>query len=142
MRKFYLLITISIIPMAGCSGIINEATAQRQDWEFMESVGGLSVAGQDKNPNWLIIRGDVSGLKEYSTKPTLVNSGIVVKEVRKKIKKSQIQIYVITTLVSKKHSDPKIYGVSIAEAKKGKYKIQYLNPDGSTVDLQEIEILK
>lgn len=101
--------------------------------------GGLTVAGQDKNPDWLIVRGDVSGLAEYSTKPTLINSGISVKEVKKKVNKSQIQIYVITTLTSKKYPDPTIYGVDITGIKKGKYVIQYLNPDGSVIDLKEVE---
>lgn len=129
-----------MISLTSCSGIVNSATAQHQDWKFIESVGGLTIGGQDKNPNWLNIRGDVTGLTEYSTKPTLLNSGLAVKKVYKKVVDSRIQIYVVTTVISKKYSETKIYGVNIAGIKKGKYLIQYLNSDGSTVDLKEVEI--
>jgi hypothetical protein len=106
----------------------------------MESVGGLTVGGQDKNPNWLNIKGDVSGLHEYSKKPTRMNSGLAVKKVEKFIKNSNIQIYVVTTLASDKYSDSKIYGIEIKGLKKGKYLVQYLNSDNSIVDLNEVEI--
>lgn len=138
--KTYVLNIFLLLSLISCSGVINSATAQHQNWKFIESVGGLNIGAQDKNPNWLNIRGDVSGLTEYSTKPTLLNSGLAVKEVNKKIVDSRIQIYVVTTVISKKYSQTKIYGVNITGVKKGKYLIQYLNPDGSTVDLKEVEI--
>jgi len=122
--------------ITACSTVMS----QRQDWKNIESVGGLSVAGQDKNPNWLIIRGDVSGLQEFSNKPTTMTSVLTVKKVNAIIKDSYIQIYVITTLVCKKYPDPKIYGVKIPKIKPGKYMVQYLNPDNTVVNLKEIEI--
>ena len=125
-----------LLLLASCAA----ATSQRQDWKFIESVGGLYVGGQDKNPNWLNIRGDVSGLQEFSNKPTTINSGLAVKNVEKIIKGTKIQIYVVTTLVSGKYPDSKIYGIDIKGIKKGKYVVQYLNPDNTIVDLKEIEI--
>ena len=56
------------------------------------------------------------------------------------IKNSHIQIYILTTLVSDKYPDPKIYGAKIPKIKPGKYMVQYLNPDNTAVDLKEIEI--
>ncbi len=106
----------------------------------MEQVGGLTVVGQDKNPNWLILRGNVSGLKEFSHKPTLVNSALVVKEVGRKITSSKIQIYVVTTLTSEKYSSPEITGVDITGVEKGIYQVEYLNPDESSVYLSNVEI--
>lgn len=123
--------------LSSCSYVISE----HQDWEFMKQVGGLSVAGQDKNPNWLIVRGDVSGLKEFSHKPTLVNSALTVKSVESIIDEKTIKIYVVTTLTSEKYPSPEIYGVNISGAKKGQnYIVQYLNPDQTVVDLKEVAI--
>ena len=135
MKKVIYLILLLFIA-GGCSIV----TSQRQNWKFMESVGGLSVVGQDKNPNWLIIKGNVSGLQEFSTKPTTKNSALTVKKVKTIIKDSHIQMYILTTLVSDKYPDPKIYGVKISKIKPGKYMVQYLNPDNTVVDLKEVEI--
>ena len=106
----------------------------------MESVGGLSVAGQDQDPDWLVVRADVSGLTQYSTKPTAINSALVVMALEKRITESNIQIYVVTTVVSEKYPSSVVRGVNISGIKKGRYMVQYLNPDGSVIDLKEVEI--
>ena len=106
----------------------------------MEKVGGLTKVGQDKNPGWLIIRGDVSGLNKFSHKPVLVNSALTVKEVGKKITDSMIQIYVVTTITSDKYPSPEISGVDISGIEKGTYRVEYLNSDGSSVYLSDVEI--
>lgn len=133
--RIVITFTVLLSLLFGC------AVSDHQDWIFMQSVGGLSVAGQDKNPDWLIIRGDVSGLKKFSTEPTQVNSAIALKSIEKVIKDKNIQIYVVTTLITEKHSTTEINGVDISGLKKGTYLVQYLNPDNSTVDLKEV-ILK
>ena len=116
--------------------------SEHRDWTFIQQTGGLVVAGQDKNPNWLLLRGDVSGLYEFSEKPTLVNSAIALKEVKAKYKENKIQVYVVTTLVSDKYKETEITGVNISGLKSGQYTVQYLNPDKTTIDLKTIEIYK
>ena len=138
MKKLSILL-FSLIA-AACSPILNVAMSEHRDWDFMKSVGGLTVGVQDKNPDWLIIRGDVSGLAQYSTKPTTINSALTVMDVRKNVEGTNIQVYVVTTLACEKYPDPKIYGVSIKGVKEGRYLVQYLNPDGSVVDLKEVTI--
>ena len=129
-----LSIFLLLLILLGCS------VSERQDWKFMESVGGLTIVGQDKNPNWLIIRGDVSGVKEFSHKPTQLKSAIAVKEVEAIVQGATIQLYVVTTLVSDKYPNTEISGVNISGAKKGTCLVQYVNPDGTTVDLKQITI--
>lgn len=131
-----LLPFLLLLTFAGCSAI----TAQHQDWDFIQSVGGLSVGGQDKNPQWLIIRGDVSGLQEFSVKPTQINSALAVKRVKSIVSDTSIQFYVVTTVISRKNCDTNIHGFDISGIKKGTYRLQYLNPDRTTIDLKEIEI--
>jgi len=114
--------------------------SEHKDWSFVESVGGISVGGQDKNPNWLIIRGDVSGIKEFSSKPTVINSAIALKSVEHVIKDNVIQFYIVATLASEKYHSTEISGIDISGIKKGVYKVQYLNPDNSVVNLKEVVI--
>lgn len=136
MKKLY--IASVFLFLIGCSAVLSE----RQDWGFINEVGGLEVVGQDKNPNWLIIHGDVSGLHEFSSKPSTMNSALTVKSVKKKVTEFSIQIYIVTTLVSDKYPDPRIYGIDISDVKAGTYKIQYLNPDKSLIDLKTVNIIK
>jgi hypothetical protein len=121
-----------------CLALIGCSTSERRDWSFMRAVGGITVVGQDKNPNRLILRGDISGLKEFSNKPTQINSALALKMIASEIHDSTIQIYVLTTLVSDRYRNTEISGVSISGVKKGRYMVQYKNPDGTTVDLKEV----
>jgi len=128
-------IALAMLLISSCSVI-----ESHQDWGFMQRVGGLTVAGQGKNPNWLIVRGDVSGFKEFSVKPTQVNSALALKYIEAEIKESTIGLYVVTTLISDKYNRTEINGVDISGIKKGDYLVQYLNPDNSTVDLKKVSI--
>jgi len=121
-----------------CFALIGCSASEHRDWAFMQAVGGLTVAGQDKNPGWLIIHGDVSGLKEFSNKPTQLNSALAVKRVEAGVHDSTIQIYVLTTLVSDRNKNTEISGVQIPVELKGRYMVQYKNPDGTIVDLKEV----
>ncbi len=126
--------------ISGCSMMISIISSEHRSWEFMESVGGLNIGNQGKNPNWLIIKGDVSGCYNFSNKSKGVNSGLTTKELECEIKGSIIQIYVVTTLPSDTYPSSRILGVKIPTLKKGEYMVQYLNPDGSVVDLKTIYI--
>ncbi len=136
-RGIWKITSISLVMLflASCS-----VASEHRDWTFMKSVGGLIVVGQDKNPNWLIVRGDVSGLKEFSSKPTLINSALAFESIEHEVSDSKIRFFVVTTLISEIHSSTEISGFNISGIKKGKYQIQYLNPDNSVVDLKEVEI--
>lgn len=128
-------VIIAITLLTGCSVV-----SEHRSWDFMQQVGGLTVGGQDKNPNWLIIRGDVAGLKEFSHKPTLINSGLALKEVSSEIVGRNIRIYVVTTVISEKYNSTEITGANISGASRGRYTIQYLNPDHSVVNLKVVDI--
>ena len=130
----------SVLIIISCMFLLGCPLSEHRDWSFMQKVGGLSVGGQDKKPDWLIIRGDISGLKEFSVKPTQMNSALAVKSVESIVRDSVIQIYVVTTVISEKYSTTEIAGVNLSGVKKGKYMVQYLNPDNTTVNLKEVRI--
>lgn len=114
--------------------------AERQDWEFVQSVGGIVVGGQDKNPNWLHLRGDVSGLHEFTFKPKQLNSALALKEVYASASDGVINVYISTTLISKKYNNTKIEGVDISGVQAGKYIVKYLNKNGSSVEIGTVSI--
>ena len=134
MRKF---IWFFALVLSSCS-----VAEERRDWGFIQSVGGLVVGGQDKNPNWLILRGDVSGLYEFTTKPTQLNSALALKSVNASITENAINVYVTTTVISKKYNATKIEGVNISSAKSGTYTVQYINKDGSVVKVGNVTIYR
>jgi len=122
------------------SSLYGCTAGEHRSWEFIQKVGGLNLVGQDKDPGWLIVRGDVSGLQEFSTKPTQLNSALAVKKVEAVVRDKRIQIFVVTTLAGKMYPSSEIRGADISGIKRGTYLVQYLNPDNSTVDLREINI--
>ncbi len=115
---------------------------ERQDWDFIQSVGGMVVGAQDKDPNWLILQGDISGLHEFTTEPTLVNSALALKSVNASVDGDAINLYVTTTIISKKYNSTKIEGVNIVSVKVGQYTVQYLNRDGSVVKIGNVTIYR
>lgn len=115
---------------------------ERRDWSFIQSVGGMVVGAQDKNTNWLNLRGDVSGFHEFTTKPTQLNSALALKSVNASVDGGAINLYVTTTIISKKYNSTKIEGVNIASVKAGQYAVQYLNSDGSLVKIGNVTIYR
>lgn len=138
MRKSNLLLFIIPLLFVGCGSIVRIASSDHCDWSFIETVGGLEIIGQDKNPNYLRIDCDVSGTRKITHTPTIVNSALAIREVRKRIDGNIIQIYIVTSVITEGFSS-RAFGVNLGLIEKGKYEIQYLNPDNSTVTLGVIQ---
>lgn len=102
----------------------------------------LGWGGQDKNPDWLILRGDVSGLHEFTVKPTQVNSALALKKVSLLRENNELNIFIVTTLISSKYSNTAIEGVDISGIPEGDYIVQYKNMDGSVSKLGEVTIAR
>ena len=116
---------------------------QRADWRFIQSVGGMQVGdpSQVSDNCWsLPIEFDVSG-KAFTVQPTTINSSIVVRDLRVKIKERNIFIWVIYSLPYKQE-DSSAFSESIIlhNLESGLYSINYLNPDGSDVAIRQFDI--
>lgn len=133
------LVFFCIFTICGCAPI-----SERRDWSFVERVGGLKVGKQiptqSKTLTWLYLYGDVSGSKEFSAVPTQTNSTVALNQVKVNVIDNKIQIYLETTKFKYKYATSKIKGVTLSGVKPGKYIVQYINSDGSTVDLKEMDI--
>lgn len=130
--------------LAGCASCAGRLTAQGQPWGMIQSVGGLRVDDPVVQPDgttYLPVLCNVSGLDTITVKPTTMNSGLVVRKIAVKRRAEKIQIQVVTCAVDNQHTSvPK--GVSLGKMPEGTYQLEYVNPDGTTVMLKEVNIVK
>ena len=137
------LAMLLIIPLlAGCASCALLLTSRGQSWDMIQSVGGLRVddpATQPDGTTFLPVVCNVSGLEEITVKPTTINSALVVKKTTARFKEDSIQIQIVTCVVDDKHTSVS-KGVDLGTLSSGIYQVEYLNPDGSTIPLKQIEI--
>ena len=132
------------IATASCATLTACATSQHRTWRFMQSVGGIKVgeAQAASGKTWNIpVECDVSGLTTITTKPAIMNSALAVKDVKVEVKQDQIMIWVVTCAVNGQCRAARWNkGVELGGVEPGHYRVQYLNPDGSTVEIRSMEL--
>ena len=142
---------VSLMVLAGlaigcvsCSSLVGCVTSSHCNWDFIQGVGGITVGNPKPVPNdgWVIpVECDVSGLTMITTKPRGVNSALVVKDVKCKTKRNRILIWVVSCVATDRYKNSHwIKDIPLKGVGRGKFIIQYLNPDGSTVDIHSIEL--
>lgn len=137
------LIVLALVPLlVGCTSCVSLITSHGQPWEMVQSVGGLRVDNPVTQANgtvFLPVICNVSGFETITVKPTMLNSALVVRKIAVKHRTDKIQIQVVTCVVDNKHTSA-TKGVDLGKVKKATYLVEYLNPDGTTVTLREIEV--
>jgi hypothetical protein len=129
--KLTVLLAIAF-PVTGGCGLVSIFTSDHVSWSFMQSVGGISVGTPNylESGKWHIpVDCDVSGFKTITVKPTMINSALVVRKIKTKVKADSIQVWVITSVVDKHNKSPSSSGATLKNITEGSYKIEYLNPD-------------
>jgi hypothetical protein len=109
---------------------------------MIQSVGGLRVDDpvlQTDGTIYLPVLCNVSGLDTITVKPTAMNSALVVRKIAVKRRGEKIQLQVVTCVVDNKHTSV-VKGVALGKMPMGVYHVEYLNPDGTTVSLREVNI--
>ena len=109
---------------------------------MIQSVGGLRVDDpmvQTDGTVFLPVLCNVSGLETITVKPTMINSALVVRKIATQCRKDRIHLQVVTCVVDNKHTSV-TKGVDLGVLTKGTYQVEYLNPDGTTVNVRKIEI--
>lgn len=115
----------------------------KRGWGFMLSVGGLTLGTpQSQNGNWsLPVNCDISGLKQFSMKPTIVNSGIVWADTDASIEKDKIYLTIETWVAGSFNKSTTACGPgSLGKLKAGQYQVYYRDPDGSEHFIQPIDL--
>jgi hypothetical protein len=115
--------------LAAAVGACTATTTEDRDWAFMQSVGGLSI-GQPHRANekvYLPVACDVSGLTTITVKPTTMNSGLVVRDVRASRRGAAVYIWVRTSLPHGKDGQP-CGTAELGDLPPGKYTVYYGKP--------------
>lgn len=137
------LMLLALVPLlTGCTSCVSLVTSHGQSWEMVQSVGGLRVDNpvtQADGTVFLPVICNVSGLETITVKPTMHGSSLVVRKIAVKCRKDKIQLQVVTCVVDNRHTSA-TKGVDLGRLKKGTYLVEYLNPDGTTVTLREVEV--
>ncbi len=105
--------------------------AHGESWNFLESVGGISIDTPYRTSEgtiYLPVNCDVSGLREITKKPTVMNSAIVVDAVTAKVRKNEILISVDTGL-AKREAKCTCEGVDLGNVPAGQYEVLYYGSD-------------
>ena len=109
------------------SGIAGFFTKETVDWKFVQSVGGMRVSLKDSS---LVVECDVSGTKQVTVKPTMVNSAMGVRELKHKRDGNTIYLTLVTSVIEKGiTTSPKPVDLSAYAA--GEYSVQYLDQNGA-----------
>jgi hypothetical protein len=134
-----LVVLLCVLGIISCSTLTGVATSSHADWTFIQSVGGLDVSASSDSA-LIPVYCDVSGVKPATPGRTTVNSALVVRRERYKLKGNTILYWIETCLVTKRHTSPITKGVRIPNLSEGEYSFQYLNPDGTTADVSRMEV--
>ncbi len=138
---FILVGVLCIAGIVSCSMLTGTATSSHADWKFIQSVGGLKVSvSSPESPDFIPVYCDISGLTPATPGRTILNSGLAVKREGYKVEDKTILYWIETCLVTREHTSPVTKGVSIPDLQSGEYCFEYLNPDGSTVQVCKIPV--
>jgi hypothetical protein len=130
-----ILIFTASIAYAGIAGFL---TKESRDWQFIQSVGGMKISLKGETLN---VDCDVSGLKAITVKPTMVNSGIGVRQLKHKQFGKTIQLSLVTSIFEKGMTSS-CKALDLSAYPHGEYAVQYLDPDGTTHPLGKIALKK
>lgn len=138
------MLTGLAIGCMSCSSLMGCVTSSHCNWDFIQGVGGIKVGDPKPVPNdgWVIpVECDISGLTTVTRKPTDLNSALVVKDVRCRVEQNRILIWVVSCVITDKYKNPHwTKDVPLKGIGRGKFTVQYLNPDGSTVNIRSVEL--
>ena len=127
-----------------CSTLTGCVTSKHINWDFVQAVGGIKLGDPQPvaNGEWTVpVECDVSGLTAVTTKPTALNSALIVKDVRWKAQQDRILVWVVACVVTDQHKEPHwTRSITLKGVKQGKYAVQYLNPDGSTAEIRSVDL--
>ncbi len=136
-REYLAAALLLLCPLAAFAGILPE----RQSWDFMQSVGGISVGDPFREDGtWFLpVSCDVSGTRKVTVEPTRLNSALAAADVRIQVKGTAVYVTVVTTMVSHNRSSL-CKPAALGNLPVGTYSVFYRDPDGTRHKLGRISI--
>ena len=127
MKRFPFFVAF-LVPMLANAALLGTA----RTWEFMQSVGGVGLGKPVfESETWrLPLLCDVSGLKSFTAKPTMLNSGLILADTKTSILDHDIIISIETGIAGLAGKSSACDAVNVGNIKSGKYRVMYRDPDG------------
>ena len=124
------------------------ARGKAEDWSFIQGVGGIAIRAPYRTKGGVVlpVDCDVSGLRAITLKPTRVNSGLVVRNIRTVRLGTTIYLNVMTTVASSAHTSAACGLAELGDVPTGTYTVIYGNPSAPgaapayPVRLGEVEV--
>ena len=142
-RRNAAAMAVMFFAVAGCTAFAVWATRRREDWQLVQSVGGIAVGTpyrSDDGRVFLPIDFDVSGLRAITTQPTTMNSGMMCAAPLVDVGPQVISITVRTELADKGGYGPGCPDADLGDLAAGRYAVVYASPDGSEHPLGTIDV--
>ena len=132
-KKYIVIAILSFLPLKAmaCSFITGLFTSEEVSIEY---VGNIELKDSKTENGVTIIPISFTG-GEW-----LHNSAITFKKIKSKVKNNEIHITVITCLASGGSSSHPKMEIKLKSISPGVYKVIYINPNGTSVSLEEIKI--
>ena len=128
----------------GCgSSLVAFAARSSRDWQFVQSVGGLTLGTPQRNDRGhvlLPVRCDVSGTQTITVRPTTMNSTLVCESPIVRVRSSTVFITLRTSVPSKRYPNASCPDADLGVLTAGEYSVIYASPDGSQHPLGSIQI--
>lgn len=142
--KQALCVTVIILALTGVADAGISEWFYGRSWNFIESVGGISVDIPTRDQNGIVrlpVTCDVSGLTTVTKKPTAINSALVVTGISKKIEGYEIMISVDTGLISGNSKSCTCSAVFLGDIPAGDYEVVYYGADREKHSLGRVTVL-
>ena len=136
--RYISTIVLFAYPLLAHSAILGTA----RTWEFMQSVGGVALgAPVAHRGRWsLPLLCDVSGLKKFTVKPTLLNSGLVLADTKAQVVNRDILVTIETGVVKLISKGTECGEAKLGRIKVGHYTVYYRDPDGARHLVGEVDV--
>lgn len=134
---------IALFAMSGCETLIWVGARRSQDWQSIQTVGGLALGKPERDARGhtlLPIRCNVSGTETITVRPTGINSASVCEPPLVRVRNGTVFLTVRTTIVSGHNSNANCPKADLGILAPGPYAVVYRSPDGTQNPLGTIEV--
>jgi hypothetical protein len=129
--------------LGSCSYWASSATRSTRNWEFIQSVGGISVGTPQRDAGGnvsLPINCDVSGIRAITVNPTTSNSGLVCEEPRVRVQEQSVYITICTSISSERNPSAQCPDADLGHLAPGRYAVFYGVPPDVAHSLGVVEV--
>lgn len=128
-RKKIVLLLFSIFLIANVeAGLVGWLTSSARSWRFIQQTGGIRISEPVERDGKLVlpVEYDATGITGVTTRPTRVNSGLVVRKVQSnKTSSREIVIRIVTQVAEHDSETGRFHYADLDDFSSGAYNVYY-----------------